>query len=435
GITGVVLTMMDGDARGGAALSIYGVTRAPIKFVGTGERMDALEPFHPERMAGRILQQGQLRLLQALEPPKVTPRIPLGTVGKWQNTDYTVIGFLRRSVKIEGVRYFWDEYLLYHPHPGFRWLVCSDHHWSFVKPLPPGEVQAGSGKTATYQGMEYKLFQRATARVEVVLGEFYWKVTAGEEVETMDLVRPPEMLSREATFGIDTGEISWSHGTYVPVAEVEKAFGLTQSLPWPWTVAPNQPFPYWGIYRWWGLLLVGLCLVGLFLLVTSPRRRVFDGTFHLEPIQNPDQGQVFFSEPFELQGHRNIGITARANVNNSWLWIDGDLVDEKSGLVQGFSVPVEYYHGVEGGEAWSEGGPEGATYLSAVPAGQYSLRLEVHGQAATQTMPLSVRVTQGVPRWLHFLLALLAVSLLPAGILAYHLSFEHRRWQDSNVGS
>src|SRR5439155_24715552 len=60
GITGVILTKMDGDARGGAALSIYGVTRAPIKYVGTGEKLDALEPFHPERMAGRILQQGDI---------------------------------------------------------------------------------------------------------------------------------------------------------------------------------------------------------------------------------------------------------------------------------------------------------------------------------------------------------------------------------------
>jgi signal recognition particle subunit SRP54 len=63
GITGVILTKMDGDARGGAALSIYGVTKAPIKFVGVGEKLDALEPFIPERMAGRILQQGDVLTL------------------------------------------------------------------------------------------------------------------------------------------------------------------------------------------------------------------------------------------------------------------------------------------------------------------------------------------------------------------------------------
>ncbi|HJR49512.1 MAG TPA: signal recognition particle protein [Gemmatimonadales bacterium] len=60
GITGVILTKMDGDARGGAALSVYGVTHAPIKYIGVGEKLDALEPFHPDRLAGRILQQGDI---------------------------------------------------------------------------------------------------------------------------------------------------------------------------------------------------------------------------------------------------------------------------------------------------------------------------------------------------------------------------------------
>src|SRR3954463_8690451 len=60
GVSGVILTKMDGDARGGAALSIYGVTRKPIKYIGVGEKPDALEEFHPERMAGRILQQGDI---------------------------------------------------------------------------------------------------------------------------------------------------------------------------------------------------------------------------------------------------------------------------------------------------------------------------------------------------------------------------------------
>jgi signal recognition particle subunit SRP54 len=59
-VTGVILTKMDGDARGGAALSIYGVTKKPIKYIGVGEKTDALEEFYPERMAGRILQQGDI---------------------------------------------------------------------------------------------------------------------------------------------------------------------------------------------------------------------------------------------------------------------------------------------------------------------------------------------------------------------------------------
>src|SRR5216117_1077710 len=60
GLTGVILTKLDGDARGGAALSIHGVTGVPIKYVGVGEKTDALEPFDPNRMAGRILGQGDV---------------------------------------------------------------------------------------------------------------------------------------------------------------------------------------------------------------------------------------------------------------------------------------------------------------------------------------------------------------------------------------
>jgi len=68
GITGVILTKMDGDARGGAALSIRAVTGQPLKFVGVGEKPDALEPFHPDRVAQRILGMGDmLSLIEKVE--------------------------------------------------------------------------------------------------------------------------------------------------------------------------------------------------------------------------------------------------------------------------------------------------------------------------------------------------------------------------------
>jgi signal recognition particle subunit SRP54 len=68
GITGVILTKMDGDARGGAALSIRSITEQPLKFVGVGEKSDALEPFHPDRVAQRILGMGDvLSLIEKVE--------------------------------------------------------------------------------------------------------------------------------------------------------------------------------------------------------------------------------------------------------------------------------------------------------------------------------------------------------------------------------
>src|SRR4029078_5790165 len=62
-LTGLILTKIDGDARGGAALSISAVTGLAVKFIGTGEKTDALELFHPDRLAGRILGMGDVLTL------------------------------------------------------------------------------------------------------------------------------------------------------------------------------------------------------------------------------------------------------------------------------------------------------------------------------------------------------------------------------------
>jgi signal recognition particle subunit SRP54 len=85
-LTGVVLTRMDGDARGGAALSMRAVTGKPIKFAGTGEKLDGLEPFHPERVAGRILGMGDVvslveraaETIQVEEAEKLAERMSKG---------------------------------------------------------------------------------------------------------------------------------------------------------------------------------------------------------------------------------------------------------------------------------------------------------------------------------------------------------------------
>jgi signal recognition particle subunit SRP54 len=80
GITGAVLTKLDGDSRGGAALSIRRISGAPIKFIGTGEKVEALQPFHPERMASRILGMGDVLTLVE----KATKEVELADVARMQ---------------------------------------------------------------------------------------------------------------------------------------------------------------------------------------------------------------------------------------------------------------------------------------------------------------------------------------------------------------
>jgi signal recognition particle subunit SRP54 len=93
GITGVVLTKMDGDARGGAALSIKQVTGQPVKFVGVGEKYDALEPFYPDRVAQRILGMGDVLSLIEQVQDKVDQDEAEEQLKKLQRNQFTLDDF------------------------------------------------------------------------------------------------------------------------------------------------------------------------------------------------------------------------------------------------------------------------------------------------------------------------------------------------------
>src|SRR5919206_3361004 len=93
GITGVILTKMDGDARGGAALSIKQVTGQPVKFVGVGEKYDALEPFYPDRIAQRILGMGDVLSLIEEVQAKVDQSEAEAQLEKLQKNKFTLDDF------------------------------------------------------------------------------------------------------------------------------------------------------------------------------------------------------------------------------------------------------------------------------------------------------------------------------------------------------
>jgi len=391
------------------------------------------------------VNQGQLQFLKALDKPWFQPVIPLGTTGDVPEGKMAVIGAMARSVTIEGTRYFWGEYLLYNPQIGFRWLVHSDDHWNYVRAVPPGEISE-STKSADYQGKSYRIFQDAQARVEVVLGEFYWKVETGEQVRGVDYVAPPYMLSKEVStvYVTDpknasktkrsTGEINWSLGTYVPVQQIEKAFGVS-GLPRPSNIAPNQPYKHWWVYKYWGAFLAVLLLAGLLAFALSgSSKQVFSQTVTFQPLPNEDGTQVFFSEPFELAGRRNIRVTGESPVQNTWVYLEGDLINDQTGVVQSFPIDISYYSGVEDGESWSEGGQSDSAYTSSMPGGKYVLRLEGQWERWQLPATVTVRIEQNVTRGFNFLVALIVLSIGPVIMGIYHIGFERRRWSESMFG-
>ncbi|UCZ51750.1 signal recognition particle protein [Bacillus shivajii] len=103
GITGVVLTKLDGDTRGGAALSVKSVTDTPIKFVGMGEKTDALEPFHPDRMASRILGMGDVLSLIEKAQTNVDEQKAKELERKMRTNDLTFDDFLEQLDQVKSM--------------------------------------------------------------------------------------------------------------------------------------------------------------------------------------------------------------------------------------------------------------------------------------------------------------------------------------------
>jgi len=369
--------------------------------------------------------QGTLKFLQALTVAKYQPYLPLGSHVEFEGTQLTIIGFVVRSCRIEGIKYFWREYLLYAASIGFRWLVHSDGHWTYARAVPTGNVRH-KGVHVEFRGKLYKRFQHAAGVVEYVSGEFYWKVAVGETVDMSDYVCPPMMLSSE----ISEGEINWSLSEYVSVDEMHKKFPKL-TFAHPHVVGACEPCHYPKLNKSWAAIIgIALLLIAIHVF-TAGQRQIFSQTVQFTPAQGVDATQTYFSEPIEITSRRNIHVTATAPLDNAWLSLDGDFINEETGLVQTFDIPLEYYHGVEDGESWSEGSPEGDVYLSALPAGKYTLRLEAQWYNWKQPQSAVVTVHQDVPRLLNPFLLLLVVSILPLAMLIAAAHFETCRWRES----
>jgi hypothetical protein len=401
------------------------------------------------------VQQNGLRYLHALKPEPTVYALAVGAVANFAGKEpMQIIGATTRSVTIDEQKYFWQEYLLYNPKIGFRWLTHSDGHWSFVEPVAAGDVSEASlslgggaisvtptrGASMRYngegaaKGKTFKIFQHAWGEVEHVRGEFYWRVETGERALMTDYVSAPFMLSKEVSGASGKGgEVNWSLGTYVSVRDVEKAFQMQESLPTPWNVAPNQPFAHSALWKYGFALLGLLIIVNIFLLpFTAGSRAIGTYNFTLPPLANAQASQIAFSQPFELKANRNVEIAVNAPVSNSGVDIDVDLINEQNNEVESVPLTVEYYSGVEGGESWSEGSTSNSATLSSLPGGKYTLRVE--GNWAPnwqQPQQVNVTVSQNVTRGVNFCCAFVLLSIVPILALLWQIVFEQRRWSES----
>jgi hypothetical protein len=382
---------------------------------------------------------------------RVEPLIPLGSRGTWKGVKYEVIGFQRRECVVDETTYFWDEYLLFNPYQGFRYLSEYNGHWNFItviRALP--SLPTGTRTEAVIGGQHFRHFQTTTASTSFVLGEFPWQVRAGESVRAADYIAPPLMLSSETA----DNEVTWSLSEYTNGADLWKAFGVKTAPPKPVGVFANQPSnePNRKRQYWLGfLVMAGLLIATMFFFLTAAKRqRVLE---HVYTFQGADRGEhSFVTEAFELKGHAaNVQIDIFTDLKNRSAFFAIALINETTGQAWDFGRSVSYYTGSDSDGSYTEGSSSDSATLPSIPPGKYYLRVEPEIEIEKSTtegtdaivaptvlppaMHYSIRVTHDVPSIWYYFVALLFLILPPIWVSMRSGAFEARRWAESDYGT
>jgi hypothetical protein len=364
---------------------------------------------------------------------KRRPKIPLGSRGKLKGELFEVIGFLVRRGKAGEETFSWEEYLLFNPYRGFRWLTEYQGHWILAKAASahPKEDQAETQRaqhySVSYLGESFRHFQKAQGEVEYVLGEFPWRVKVGERTFVEDYISPPRILSCERT----SEETTWSIGEHIEGETLWKAFGMQGAPPAPQGVGVIQPSPFAphtrNILRLLAAFIGAAFAIQFLFWIASQNRQVYSRSFL---YQRGTANATVATEPFELTGRRsNVQVEIDTNLSNDWAYFNLALINEETGAGRNFGREVSYYSGYDDG-AWSEGSRWDRVYLPSVPSGRYYLLIEP--ETSAPQLYYTLRVRRDVPRAMYTVLAA-GLLALPALVFWFRKrSFEYQRWLESD---
>ncbi len=236
------------------------------------------------------------------------------------------------------------------------------------------------------------------------------------------------MLSREKS----ATEVNWTHCIYVPGEEIKTAFKINGKFPEPVGIGPNQPSPM--LERWrelapiWRNFFLGTLALMFLHTILAHNEIVFSEHLNFDPAVK-ERAKV--SAPFELKGKNNVEVEINAAVNNNYLDVDLDLVNEDTGLSYDMQTGAEYWSGYDSDGSWSEGSRSGSDLEPNVPAGKYHLVITPSSSSSTP-IEYDVKVKRGVTVYSNFLFAFLLLSFFPIFYFIRKGSFESERWAASD---
>jgi ribosomal protein S27E len=358
--------------------------------------------------------------------------LDLGRTGRIKGAEWEVIGRLRMR---DGV-YLWNEYHLFSPEAGYAWLQLENGHWVFMrksKKKPRFDPKSASvGASFHLLGRIFKVAEKSSAEIDYIEGEFTFQAKRGDTVGYMDAVDPPHIACAEW----NDRELEWLTGQYMSPETIQKGFKL-KTIPSPRGVHKCQPFnlPPWRktlamSFGGFAALFLVLTIASLFFGTKTNEFRVSASAYLKQKNQ-----EGYLSKPIEVEQSTICQLKFRAPVKNSWVYLQGLLLDEDEQPLLSFAEEISYYHGRSGGESWSEGSTRGSQIFRIDKPGTYRLALRGEGGRGNRGRnprgePVTVRVYQGVVLQRYFIIAMLLCAIVPVFELLRYQKFKAEKQDD-----
>jgi len=420
----------------------------------------------------RFIASGHLQVQQPVSPIAETPLLPLGKEGILKGNTYKVIAYMEK--KESGTNYEWKEYMLYSYTKGYAFLAEYGGQWSFIagtQHYPELANAVFDDGAASLDGVEYQQYNLYSPVISALIGEFDWDAYE-ERVSTREFINPPFMLVREKN---KTNErvIDWYFGEYIEPQEIADAFAIDiGAFPDMVDIGANQPNPHKKRYQQSLKLsitaLIIMVLLQVLLIIFRPSQLIIDKSvpLALPPAAKQDsvkQDSVkqdsakkdtgvnatanLYSQPvtngnFEYQSLRTssftinngpapVNIDLSAPVDNNWFEATLELVNEKDNQTWVISKEIDYYHGYDDGDSWSEGSTSESVLVDDIPPGKY--HINIYPYAGTQSVDhMDIKVTANIILWQNLLITLLILALYPLACWYFQRQFEVNRWMNSD---
>ncbi|QGK75994.1 DUF4178 domain-containing protein [Flavobacterium sp. SLB02] len=367
--------------------------------------------------------EGQLRLRSKFKPEVNYFNFKIGDKGFLKGSEYRVTGAITK--KING-GYHWREYILKNDAGDFVYLSESDGHWIFLTEMEEKFDVRTHPKSITYNSSSFHLYEYSDTEIDNAQGYFDFELPT-KRVHLTEYIQPPLMISIEKRNGVETAFL----GEYISKKEIKKGFPNVD-LPYQSGVNIVQPY-YFDVNN----TAIIFCIFLLMIITTNwyiykdqAEQVVFDKAIAFTDFNDRE----LTSGSFVLKGgSAPVTVQVSTDVDNSWANVDVALVNETTNDEIHANKDIEYYHGYEDGESWTEGNWSEKFNICGVKAGKYHLLIKpLKAPEDSKNTAMKVKVVWNQPSSRNVWIIAIFMIVVYIVIRYFKINFEKTRWEDSS---